>query len=117
MNPLKIIIIVFISFAISRVILRIRSHELSPWSAVIWLLIWSGIIILTLLENVSTQLASWIGIGRGVDLAFFLAIIILFYLLFRIYIKLDRVDRDITDVVIKISLPKKEPNPPKIDLP
>lgn len=104
MSPLHFLVAVFAAFAASRAVLRWRSRELSASEMFFWLSIWGSVIVITFFPLASADVAELLGVGRGVDVAFFLAIIVLLYLLFRIYVKLDRVDKDITTVVLLLSI-------------
>ncbi len=100
---LNLIVLVFGAFAISRVFLRFRGKELSLAGAIFWSFIWFTIFIVAIFPSSSVELAKIIGIGRGADSAFFISILLLFYLIFRLYIKLDKIDKDLTKLSIEIS--------------
>ena len=57
--------------------------------------------------NGTTILANNLGIGRGADLILYISIVILFYLVFKLHVKLESVGRDIAKVVRQDSLDKK----------
>ncbi|MBI3559330.1 DUF2304 domain-containing protein, partial [Candidatus Gottesmanbacteria bacterium] len=52
----------------------------------------------------TTKIANFLGIGRGVDLILYASIATLFYLVFRIYILMEDLRHQITEVVRKIAL-------------
>lgn len=100
---LKIIGVIFIFFVGSRVILRFKDKSISRREFIFWIFLWTGVAILIFNPNISDYAAKFLGIGRGADTIFFLSIVALFYLLFRLYVKIDRLDRDITDLTVKTS--------------
>ena len=102
MTTINLIIIVFVAFAASRAYLRFRSKSISIKELIFWLTIWATIILVTIFPDFSGRLASPLGIGRGADLVFILAILILFYLVFRLNVKIDQLDQDITELVKKL---------------
>ncbi|MBN1502543.1 DUF2304 family protein [Candidatus Woesearchaeota archaeon] len=108
MNVLQIIAIVFALFAISRVILRMRDKKLTPGEFFFWTLIWLGLLGVVFFPSLTSRLANLIGIGRGIDLIIYGSIAILFYLLFRIYVKIEEIEQEITKVVREISIIKKK---------
>ena len=110
MTPLGILVLLFVLFAASRAVLRYKSRNLSLTELIFWLAIWTAIGTVVLFPSTTARAASLVGIGRGVDVAFSIAIILLFYLLFRIYIKIDRVDSDITTLVKRLSLKEARKN-------
>jgi len=100
---IKIITLIFVSFALSRVILRFKDKSIKVTELALWIFVWSSVLILVFLPEISSRIATDLGIGRGADTAFFVAIIVIFYLLFRLYVKIDKIDKDITDLVVKVS--------------
>ena len=51
------------------------------------------------LPATTSTVADLFGVGRGVDLVVYVSIIALFYLVFRIYDKVERVENDVTRLV------------------
>ncbi|MFA5029985.1 MAG: DUF2304 family protein [Patescibacteria group bacterium] len=109
---LQILAIVFILFAASRVFLRFREKTLTTIEFIIWLFIWGIAALVVVLPYVSTFIAKVLGVGRGVDALIYISIIILFYGLFRIYVKLEFIEHELTLLVRKKALEdgKKEEN-------
>ncbi|MDP1833404.1 MAG: DUF2304 family protein [Candidatus Moranbacteria bacterium] len=100
---IKILTIIFIFFAASRAILRFKERMLSLQSLIFWMIIWTGILVIVFNPKISDDLAHALGINRGTDTAFFISIIALLYLVFRLYIKLDNIDNDITKLATEMS--------------
>lgn len=103
MTVIKVLTIIFIAFASSRAMLRFRERTISSSSAVFWLLIWAATLILVLNPKISDKIAGFLGLSRGIDTIFFLALILIFYLTFRLYVKIDSVDKELTDLSVNIS--------------
>ena len=57
--------------------------------------------------NLTNIIATNLGIGRGADLIFYISIILLFYLIFKIYIKIEKIERNITKLTRKDALDNK----------
>jgi hypothetical protein len=100
---IKIITLIFVSFALSRAILRFKDRSIKITEFFLWFIIWLAVLVLVFMPKLSDKIAYDLGIQRGTDTAFFIAIIALFYLLFRLYVKLDKIDKDTTELVIKLS--------------
>jgi len=100
---LRILVIIFVIFALSRAFLRFKDKSISFRELLFWLVIWTIAIVLIFEPDISNYAARFLGMGRGADTIFFLAIVFLFYSIFRLYVKMDRMDKDITDLAIKIS--------------
>lgn len=104
----QIIITIFVFFALSRVILRFKEGKISLIAMILWLLVWSFVEIIIWIPELTTTIARILGIGRGADFIVYGSIVIIFYLVFRIYIKLEDIERQITTLVRKIALDKNK---------
>jgi hypothetical protein len=69
-----------------------------------WSALWALGLAFVLFPDLTSIVASAVGVGRGVDVVVYAAIILLFYLVFRIYLRLDRMEREITVLVRQLSV-------------
>ncbi len=74
---------------------------------IIWSSVWVGMIVVGFLPITVSFIAKWFGIGRGIDVAVYLSIIVLFYLVFVLFSKIDKQREEITRLVREIALKKK----------
>ena len=108
MQLIQILAIIFAVFAISRVILQVRANAMSRDSAIFWIFVWMAVISSVVFPRTLGYLATLTGVGRGVDVLIYLAIIVLFYLIYRIYVKMENIEREITAVVREIAIIERE---------
>lgn len=73
----------------------------------IWSIFWVTIIVLVWQPDLTNYLAAFLQVGRGADAVFYLSLIVIFYLLFRIYIRFERVDAHITTLVRELAIINK----------
>ena len=99
MHAIQIVLICFAAFAASRVLLRFRRGGMKGLHVFLWLLFWTGVVVVVVQPNTTSWLATRLGVGRGVDIAMYLSILMLFYLLFRSFTKIEDLDRQLTRVV------------------
>lgn len=104
---IQILAFVFVTFAASRAILRARDKKISIGELFFWLAIWGGLIFVVFFPNIISYIARFIGIGRGVDVIVYMSITLLFYLIFRLYVKLEETEREITKLVREHALSKR----------
>ncbi len=109
LTAIQIILLALILFFISRVILRAREKVIPIKTAIFWLIIWLAALVGILLPKTTTQIAEIFGVGRGVDIIVYISLALLFYLVFRVYVMIEDLRRDITSLVRQIALS----NPPK----
>lgn len=101
---LQFILIIFLIFAISRVILQLRQGNINLFSFLSWTGVFIIAIIGVLYPEVTTKAASILGIGRGADAVIYLSIAILFYLIFRITIVIEEIHSDITEIIREMAV-------------
>lgn len=104
MAIIQIVLTIFLTFALSRVILRFRGGQIKVTEFFFWSLLFLTAILVIVFPEGTTMLANRLGIGRGVDLAVYASIAMLFYLVFRLYVAIEDVRHEITELVRKIAL-------------
>jgi len=101
---IKVVIIAFILFVLWRTFLRFKNEDITGREFLIWLVFWLLVGVTTLVPQKTDVVAQWLGVERGADLLVYISIIVLFFVVFRIIVKLEKMERDITKVVRKTAL-------------
>ena len=104
MIALKIIISLFIAFAIINLYLQKKSKKISLSLFFTWLILWVLVEIIFLKPDLASYLALKLGIGRGSDLIVYLSIITIFYLMFKTLEKINIIENQITKIVKEIAI-------------
>jgi hypothetical protein len=81
-----------------------RDKHISFGEFSLWSLIWITVLIVTIFPNLTSVLSEFVGIGRGMDLAVYGGIVLLFYLMFRLYVKIDTQSKEITRLVREVAI-------------
>lgn len=105
---LRFILTALIALILSHVFWQYRRRAIAASAAALWSLLWAAAAVLVLWPELSSRFAAAVGVGRGVDLVLYIAILAIFYLLFRLIVRLERIERSITDIVRKDALTKKD---------
>ncbi len=100
----QVLFSLFAFFAIISVIKRKKTGEIGKKGAFFWVLFWLSTLVAVLWPESTNILANSLGIGRGSDFVLYISIIVIFYLLFRLHIKIESIGRDVTKVVRKEAL-------------
>jgi hypothetical protein len=87
-----------------RLVMQWRSQLLMTQQFVLWLIIWGMAVLLIAEPEISSYIALRVGITRGVDLVVYSSVIVIFYMLFKMLMRLDRQEKHITTLVQKIAL-------------
>jgi hypothetical protein len=109
----QIILSLFLFFALSRVYLRFKGGDISLIGFIFWTILFGSAVVIVLFPLFSTDIARIMGIGRGVDAIVYTSIVLLFYLVFRLYIYLQDIRQEITELVQKLALKEGEKNEKK----
>ena len=104
----QFIAIAIVLFFIFRLSIQKRKNSIGRTEFYLWLFFWlisaSGILFIKKIDN----FVAYLGFSSsGIDVLLYLAIAVLFYLLFRIRIKMEKIEKDITTLVRKISINDK----------
>lgn len=96
---IQILLIIFALFALSRVITQFRKNKITLTEFIIWDIIWLVVIVVALMPAITSFFANIVGIKRGVDFLIYIGMTLLFYLVFRIYVKIENMEQNITKIV------------------
>src|SRR3989338_5761793 len=112
---IQIITIIVVLFLITRVGIKLKRREITFREALFWALLWFGVGLVVLYPQIADRAASYIGLqtATGIDLAVYIAVGLAFYLIFRLFVHIERVERDITKIVRHLALKSGPPAIPK----
>lgn len=110
MEPLQIIVLVFALFALSRSLLRWKDKAITNQEFLFWTLLWAAVIIVALAPGLTYFIAAPLGIKRGIDIAVYVGVMLLFYLIFRLYVKTEKTNQEITQLVRALAKEKQHKN-------
>ena len=102
----QILFTLFALFAAVTVWKRKKDNQLGTMAALFWVFFWILAVVAVLWPNSTTILANSVGIGRGSDFVLYIALASLFYLIFKLHLKIEEINRNITKVVRKDAIEK-----------
>jgi hypothetical protein len=103
-SAVQVIAVVFALFAWSRVLIRFKDHQIKMSSLFLWSIVWVGLIAAALLPETPRILAKIVGVQRPVDALIYGSIIILLYMTFRLYVKSENDNQEITRIVRALAI-------------
>ena len=101
---LQIMVLVFVLFAWTRALSRFKDKKLSGKQFIFWSALWTIILAAVFFQGWTMKLSSILGIARGADMIVYVSVVLLFYLMFRLYVKMEKIEQDVTRVVRKIAI-------------
>ena len=78
---------------------RFIQGSLPLGESVVWTLVWIAAGVAVSRPAVTSVVAHFVGVGRGVDLALYASVIILFLLVFHLHVLHDKMQRTFTELV------------------
>jgi hypothetical protein len=96
---LQVIVTAFAFFAWSRALLRFKDRKITPGEFGFWTVLWAAIVAFVYAPGLAAGLAASVGVRRPVDLLVYAGIVLLFYLLFRLYVRIEHTEQEITKLV------------------
>ena len=96
---IQVILVLFVVIAVWTTIVQYRSQSLDSGGFVRWMMLWVAVAIVILWPDLTSRVAHGVGIGRGVDLAIYSAILLLYYVLFRIVVRLEKLEQTISKLI------------------
>ncbi len=104
MRPAQVLLLAFVLVALVKVIYSYQQRRLAPLDVLFWGLVWMGTAAIIIFPDVTSFVAHLLGIGRGADLIIYASLLISFYLIFRLYVALTRLEQEVTELVRAIAL-------------
>ncbi len=99
MTAIQVVLVLLGLFGLARTIVTVKRRTISFRSSMLWFPLWTAIIIVAVLPNTTVVLAHLMGVTRGADLAIYLALVLLFLLLFRVFSRIEGLERQMTKLV------------------
>jgi hypothetical protein len=103
-SVIQFVLLGVIALMLLHVISQHRRSEFGAVQLAVWLAVWIGGAVVVLFPDFSTVVANKLGVGRGADLVMYVAIPVLFYAVFRLRIRTERLSRDLTEVTRALAL-------------
>src|SRR5512147_2963101 len=98
MTIIQILLLIVMVAGLALTWRRAKQGAISRREALAWSGLWIVVGAVVARPEISSLLANSVGIGRGSDLALYLAVIVLFIMVFNLFVQHHRQQREITDL-------------------
>ena len=103
----QILAILIIIFFLVRLLQQKKKQQISRNEFTFWLFFWLLAGLAIVFVKTLDKLVAYFGFsGSGINFLFYLAVMILFYFLFKMRLKIVKLEKNITDLTREISLRK-----------
>jgi hypothetical protein len=111
MTTFQVSAFIFLGLALTATISLWSRRRASSRVAVAWSLLWIGAAVAIARPEITVRVAHILGIARGADLVFYLAILGMFLGFFAVYVRFRRMESEMTRIVRELALRSpKEPD-------
>jgi hypothetical protein len=105
MIPIQIVLISAVVFIAFYMYLRLRSNLVD---AFLIFLFCAVAVFFIILPDMTTRIAQWMGVKRGINLVFYSITVFFFFLILKLYSRMRRLENKFTEMVRENSLKKAE---------
>jgi len=103
----QIIALIIIAFFLARLFFQKQKKEIGANEFIFWLVFWLlAAIAIIALKWIDAFVASLGFSGAGIDILLYIAIITLFYIIFKLRLRIAKMEKDITKIVRNIAMKK-----------
>lgn len=96
MGIVQILFTVIAVLALVRIVRRGSARHLSLPLTVVAVVVWISVLVFTWVPTLLDRVAQLVGVGRGVDTAVYFSVLLLLYLVFRIFVRLEYMEDQLT---------------------
>ena len=96
---IKIFAIILAVVSLAWVVQRFRRTRRFTIELMAWLVVFSGIGLVVFVPSTTDRFARWLGVSSGFNALTFIAVTTLLLLVFRILSRLQKVERDLTQLI------------------
>lgn len=100
-TALQIFATLFALFALSRIFLRMKGHQLTLGQSAFWAIIWTGVIVVVWVPSTAYAISGTLGLDtrKPIDTLIYIAIVTLFYLAYRMHVLQEQTSHQLTQLV------------------
>lgn len=105
----QVIALIVIVFFLARLFWQKRKNAIGYNEFYFWLVFWgASALAVVFLKYIDRAVAKLGFSGSGIEILLYIAVITLFYFIFRLRMRLEKVERDMTEIVREISINNKK---------
>ncbi|MFA6170979.1 MAG: DUF2304 domain-containing protein [Patescibacteria group bacterium] len=104
----QILALIVIIFFLSRLFWQKKKDELENAEFVFWLVFWAlAAAAIVFIKSIDRFVADLGFSATGINVLFYVAVVLLFYIIFRLRLRIEKMERNITRIVREVALREK----------
>ena len=105
---IQLLISIVALLVIINAVAKLRQKTFTLPIFIIWSGLWFAMGIVVWYPNISNIVAHFLHVGRGTDAILYISLIVIFYLIFRISARLEKLHQDVTKLTRAIAIAAKK---------
>lgn len=101
---IQLLVTIVSGFVILKTVSKFRKKEIPFLLCVVWSFFWILGIVLVWQPSIADKMAALLQVGRGTDAILYLSLVAIFYLIFKIFVRFEKLDKDLTALVREIAI-------------
>ncbi len=107
---IQLLVTIVSGFVILKTIRKFQKKEIPLQLCFLWSLFWILGIVLVWQPSIADRIASILQVGRGADALLYLSLVALFYLLFKVFVRFEKFDKELTALVREVAILERKKN-------
>ncbi len=105
----QVIALIIILIFLARLFWQKQKNDISVNEFLFWLIFWVLSALVIIFIKWIDQFVANLGFsGRGIEILFYLGVLLLFYLIFKLRLKMEKIEKDITKIVRELTFRDKK---------
>ena len=104
MTTFQIVTLPILAVMILATAVAISRRRLAPRFGAAWIALWVGASVAIFDPDILARIATFLGIGRGVDLVLYVAILAFSIAFFLVYLRFRRIDEQLTQIIRHLAI-------------
>lgn len=100
---IQYVLILVIIFILLQTLAKFRAKNIGFREFLFWVIFWLAVGAVILMPKATIFLANYLGVGRGADLVVYASLIFVFYMIFRIFSRQNKIEKDISKIVEEVA--------------
>lgn len=106
MTPMNILLMVLAILFLANTFYNYYKRDLNIGELILWSIIWGALLVISIVPGLISSAGDFLGVEDGLNLIFTLSIVLLFYISFKQYQTILKLQQDVTKLVREISKKK-----------
>lgn len=101
---IQLLVTIVSGFVILKTIGKFRKKEIPFLLCFVWSFFWILGIVMVWQPSIADVLANVLQVGRGTDAILYLSLVAIFYLIFKLFVRFEKFDKDLTRLVREVAI-------------